>query len=64
MTAKSNSPSILMIFALLALLGLSAFLWYNNSNLKSELDKTNSQYIELEKINTELDFNYQAKLKN
>ncbi len=54
---------MLMILLTIALLGISAFLWYNNSNLKSELEKTNSQFVELEKVNTELNFNYQAKLE-
>lgn len=63
MSSRSSSPSLLMIFLTVALLGISAFLWYSNSQLKSELDKTNSQYVDLEKVNTELNFNYQAKLE-
>lgn len=63
MSTRSNSPSLFMIILSIALLGLSAFLWYNNSQLKSELDKTNSQYVDLEKVNTELNINYQAKLE-
>ena len=62
MSQKSNSPSVLMLLTTIALLGLCAFLWYNMSNLKSELNQVNTHYAELEKINTELNSNYQAKL--
>ncbi len=61
--SKNNSSSLFGIILLVALLGLSAYLWMNNSKLKSELSKTQSEFLDLEKVNTELDFNYQAKLE-
>lgn len=61
--SKNNSSSILGIILILALLGLSAYMWMNNTKLKSELTQHKSEFLELEKVNTELDVNYQAKLE-
>jgi len=61
--SKNNSSSILGLLLILGLLGLSGYLWMSLSNLKTELANTKSQYLELEKVNTELDVNYQAKLE-
>lgn len=63
MSSKSNSSSILGIILILALLALSGYLWMNNSKLKTDLKKQQSQYLDLEKANEELEFNYTAKLE-
>lgn len=63
MTAKNNGSSIFGIILILALLGLSAYLWFSNAKLSKELSAKKTEFLELEKLNTELDFNYQAKLE-
>lgn len=63
MSSKSNSSSLLGILLIIALLGLNAYQWMTSSNLKKELVSQRSQFLDLEKVNTELDFNYQAKLE-
>ena len=55
--------SIFGIVLILALLGLNAYQWMNGSKLKSELSTQKAQFLDLEKVNTELDLNYQAKLE-
>ncbi len=55
--------SIFGIVLILALLGLNAYQWMNGSKLKSELSSQKTQFLDLEKVNTELDLNYQAKLE-
>jgi len=61
--SKNNSSSIFGIILLLALLALNAYQWMTTSKLKSDLTAHKEQFLELEKVNTELDFNYQAKLE-
>jgi len=60
--SKSNGFSIISIILFIALLGLSAYLWMNNSNLKSELNSATNANLELEKLHTELDQDYQSSL--
>lgn len=55
--------SILAVFLIVTLLGLNAYQWMTNSKLKSNLSDKRSDYLELEKANTELNFNYEAKLE-
>ncbi len=61
--SKNNSSSIFGIILILALLGLNAYQWMTSSKLKSDLSAQKSEFLSLEKINTELDFNYQTKLE-
>jgi len=63
MSSKNNSSSIFGIVLILALLGLNAYQWMTSSKLKSDLSSQKSEFLNLEKINTELDFNYQTKLE-
>ena len=58
-----NSSSIFGIILILILLGLNGYQWMKSSQLKKELTVQKSQFLDLEKINTELDFNYQSKLE-
>jgi len=55
--------SIFGIVLILALLALNAYQWMNGSKLKSELSAQKAEFLDLEKFNTELDLNYQAKLE-
>ena len=61
--AKNNGMSILGLFLIIALLGLNAYQWMTNSKMKTQLTKKNTEYIELDQVNTELNFNYEAKLE-
>ena len=63
MASKNNSSSIFGIILILALLALNGYQWMKSSQLKQELTSQKSQFLDLEKINTELDFNYQTKLE-
>jgi len=64
MSPKSNNLSILGIIGFVILLGAVGFLLINNSALKKELKEKKSDYLELEKIHTELDQNYASALKD
>ncbi len=60
-SSKSNNKSLL-IGALVLLLGLSGYLWYSNKQLKDQLNVQTSELNELEKVNAELDQDYQSSL--
>ncbi|MDA8692948.1 hypothetical protein N9L92_02720 [Saprospiraceae bacterium] len=62
MANKSNGLSLLGILLLIAFLGLSAYLWMTNTNLKKELQSEKNANLELEKLHTELDQSYQTSL--
>lgn len=61
---KKSSNSLFYILGLLALLGLSGYLWYNNNNLKTELNAKNNQFSDLQNVHNELDSEYQAALES
>ena len=61
---NSNKSSIWLLIALIAFLGLSAFLWFQNNQLSSKLSAHETELFELEKVNSELDQDYQAALAN
>ena len=61
-TKSKNSKSLLGVILILLLLALNAYQWLTNSKLKSNLNEKKAEYIELEKLNTELDQDYQAAL--
>lgn len=61
--SSKNNTSLVGIILILLLLGLNAYQWVSGSKVKTTLKNQQTQYQELEKVNTELDFNYQAKLQ-
>jgi len=61
---KSSNSSIFYILGLLALLGLSGYLWFSNTNLKTELNSKNKQFSELQTVHSELDKEYTDALEN
>lgn len=63
MAAKNNSISILGILLIIALLGLNAYQWMNNSKLKKDFTEKKSEYSELERANTQLNVEYESKLE-
>ena len=63
MSPKSNnSKSLLGIVLILVLLALNAYQWMANSKLKSELNEKKTAFLELEKLNTELNQDYEDAL--
>jgi hypothetical protein len=65
MNTQSNSSTFKwLIIAVIALLALNAYQWYSNSQLKKENSVKEAQLFELEKIQTELDRDYQVALES
>ena len=65
MSSKSKTSTLTwLIIAVIALIGLSAYQWYSNTQLKKENKVIVSQMFELEKIQTELDRDYQVALES
>lgn len=64
MSTKSNGLSLVSIILLIALLGLSAYLWMTNSNLKKEIKAEKTANLDLEKLHIELDQSYQTSLSD
>lgn len=62
--SKSNNLSIFSIVAFLLLIGAVGYLLMSNSSLKSELNDKKQAFLELEKVHTELDQNYEAALQD
>ncbi len=58
------APAAWMIFVLIILLGLSAYLWWNNVQLKNQRTSRENEMIELEKVQTELEHDYQIALES
>jgi len=61
--SKQNFTAIAII-AIIGLLGLNVYQWYNNSKLNASNQQQQSQMIELEKVQAELDQDYQAALES
>lgn len=65
MTMKSKQNiAAWAIVAIIALLGMNGYQWFVNSQLKGDLKGQETQLFELEKVNTELDQDYQAALES
>ncbi|MGA0232884.1 MAG: hypothetical protein ACO3MB_08435, partial [Saprospiraceae bacterium] len=64
MSPKSNNLSLVAIIALVILIAAVGILVLNNSSLKKELNKKKTELLELEKVNTELDQNYESALQD
>ena len=61
---KKKSNSIWYILGLFLLAGLSGYLYFNNNNLKTELNAKNKQFSELQNVNNKLDTEYQTALES
>jgi len=64
MSPKSNNLSLVAIIALVILVAAVGLLVLNNSSLKKELNNKKTELLELEKVNTELDQNYESALQD
>ncbi|MEE9438646.1 MAG: hypothetical protein V3V14_06565 [Saprospiraceae bacterium] len=60
---KSNFTAIAII-AILALIGLNGYQWFNNNQLKTQNIRHATELIELEKVQAELDQDYNAALES
>ncbi len=60
--SSKNNTQAFLILAIIALLGLNAFQWYNNSQLKGTTEAQKTSITSLEKAQAELDTDYQAAL--
>ena len=61
--SKQNFKAIAIV-AIIALLGIVGYQWFSNAQLKSDLATQETEVFELEKVNTELDQDYQAALES
>lgn len=60
---KQNIPAWL-IALIIALIALNGYQWFSNNQLKEVAEIQESERLQLEKINTELDQDYQASLES
>ena len=63
-TNRSKSLAAWLTGFLIFSLGLNAFLWFKNNQQSQEIQTKQAEFFELEKINTELEQDYQAALDN
>ncbi|MFT6334440.1 MAG: myosin heavy subunit [Saprospiraceae bacterium] len=64
MTSKSkNNLSAMAIIAIIALIGLNGYQWFSNSQLKTQNIRQETELVELEKVQAELEQDYTAALE-
>lgn len=64
MTSKSkNNLSAMAIIAIIALIGLNGYQWFSNSQLQSQNIRQETELVELEKVQAELEQDYTAALE-
>jgi predicted nuclease with TOPRIM domain len=63
MTTKSNFNAWAIV-AIIGLLGLNAYQWFNNSQLKTQNTQQHTKLDELEKVSAELEQDYNVALEN
>ena len=61
---RSKTLSTWLISLLIISVGLNGYLWFKNSQQNTEITTQKNEFFELEKINTELEQDYQAALDN
>ena len=65
MTSKNNSKiTAWAIVAIVGLLLLNGYQWFNNTQIKSQLQKQQTEMMELERIQAELEQEYQTALES
>jgi len=65
MSNKSkNNLATWAIIAIIGLIGLNGYQWFVNNQIKTENIRQESELVELEKVNAELDQDYQAALSS
>ena len=63
-TQSKQNYTAVSIIAIIALLGLNGYQWYSNSKLSATNQQLQTQQVELEKVQAELDQDYQAALES
>ncbi len=64
MTLKSkNNLSAMAIIAMIALIGLNGYQWFSNSQLKTQNIRQETELVELEQVQAELEQDYTAALE-
>lgn len=63
-TQSRQNFTALAIITIIGLLGLNGYQWYSNSKLSQSNQQLQTQQIELEKVQAELDQDYQAALES
>jgi myosin heavy subunit len=64
MTSKSkNNLSAMAIIAIIALIGLNGYQWFSNSQLKTQNIRQETELVELEQVQAELEQDYTAALE-
>ena len=64
MTLKSkNNLSAMAIIAIIALIGLNGYQWFSNSQLETQNIRQETELVELEKVQAELEQDYTAALE-
>jgi len=61
---RSKTLAAWLTAFLILSMGLNAYLWFKNSQQKTDIATKQNEFFELEKINTELEQDYQAALDN
>jgi len=61
---RSKTLAAWLTAFLILSMGLNAYLWFQNSQQKTDIATKQNEFFELEKINTELEQDYQAALDN
>jgi len=64
MTGRKNNLSAWAIIAIIGLIGLNGYQWFSNSQLKTQTIRQETELLELEKIQAELDQDYEAALES
>lgn len=64
MTNKSSNFNMWSIVAILALLALNGYQWFANNQMKTENVRQETELLELEKVNAELDQDYSSALSS
>lgn len=62
--SSKNMALLLAIIAIVGLLGLNGFQWYQSGKIKQEIASNNEEILEIEKINAELEQDYESALNN
>ena len=61
---SKNNLAAWAIIAIIALIGLNGYQWFTNSQLKSQNIRQSTELVELEKVQAELDQDYNNALES
>lgn len=64
MARSNNNLNAILLVGLILVLGLAGFLWFQNNKLSGQIDTQKKEMLDIEKINTELEQDYQTALNS